>query len=693
MIMIAATTTPAATDTTTTTSYHKPSPSTTSASCVSLWDRLPSEIKDQIFNATDIPTRFINNQPITSNEIAYNYAQIWIAVVKTNSWDLDLKVLSKYSFPMLEFGHDVVTSREAYLQLCKLTPGQHDGVQSLQRLFESPKFWRIEEPGIFAGADLLSSLHKNEIPKLLVNIPMRQYWTDMLVGLKDLDQLKLFFVAGSNGHFQLCKHLYSNIFNNEYNISATSEIPLSDLFAYIILYAAERGYLDIVQFILTNINISHIKNNIPSEIQPQSGPSVTLNKSVTTKAIYAAFKNGNLEIIKLLLPLPNNDPTLKAHDKFMFSAVKHLHVIEFLLSEVPGVNVNACALAALNNAVLGGAELETVRYLVSEYQGNMDVNEAIKMAAQQYRYPIVKFLALHGAVNLDVINRYVLTKVAANGDLELLKALVQSPGVDPTASDNAALIEASFHGHLAVVQFLLTLPGVDATAQNNKAFRVAATGGQLIIIQYLLTVPGVDPTACGNEAIGSAVMFGHEEVAKVLLALPGVKKPSSERFLDQCFDLVSSLKGLRVLLRYSGVDGAAITTKYLPRVVSKTGVKLHMVKPLVEFPGVDVTFDNYSVARIASENRKADIVKYLMDLPNIDKAAMRNSAVAGAASTGDLEFVKLLLEVPEVAASSDKSMAIKMSAKKGHVEIMNLLLKVPGVRDPEGYSRFLCIEG
>ncbi|KAJ3292672.1 hypothetical protein HDU76_007140, partial [Blyttiomyces sp. JEL0837] len=233
------------------------------------------------------------------------------------------------------------------------------------------------------------------------------------------------------------------------------------------------------------------------------------------------------------------------------------------------------------------------------------------------------FLALRDIdnVDIDVISRFVLTSAAANGHLELMKDLVQLPGVDPTAAENASLIKVSLHGHLAVVQFLLTLPGVDATAQNNKAIRKAASGGHLIV-------------------------------------------PSSEGFLDSFFEAVFSLEGLRVVLRYSGVNAVAITTKY-PQ------------KPLVEFPGVDVTFDDYAAVRIAAEHGNLETVDYLMGLPDIDKAAMGNSAVAGAASDGDLELVKLLLEVPEVAASADKSMAIKMAAEKGRIEILKLLLKVP----------------
>ncbi|KAJ3286746.1 hypothetical protein HDU76_007936, partial [Blyttiomyces sp. JEL0837] len=363
------------TSTTTATTIDHKEPSSTapgsasassSSSSISLWDSLPFEIKEQILTETDAPTRFINNHPVTETEIRENAHDIWMAVINTNSWDRDLSVLPKASFPTILNGLDQVTSREVYHQLCKNRPNL-DRDKELQRLIRQ-ETWKDLEIWKFKYAsspELLIGYGSYSEP--LLHIPMRLYWMDLLPGLHELNQLKLFYVAGSFGHFELFQHLYNNLFLNQHEsnlIHTPSDMSLSDIVSHIIFFAAQRGYMNILQFLLTKFNIDD-DNNKPVDIPPPpSKPAITLTKSITNYAIPHACKMGYLEIVKFLLTVPGVDPTALDNYAVREAAGKgHLEIVKFLLT-VPGVDPTACDNYAVRNAASNGY-LDVVKFLLT----------------------------------------------------------------------------------------------------------------------------------------------------------------------------------------------------------------------------------------------------------------------------------------------------------------------------------------
>ncbi|KAJ3284303.1 hypothetical protein HDU76_008316, partial [Blyttiomyces sp. JEL0837] len=497
---------------------------------------------------------------------------------------------------------DQVTSREAYHHLCKIRPDL-DGVQPLQKLIQNLR-WKYLTTDRFV---------KESIAKLLINIPMRQYWTDLLTGLQDIHQLKLLFVAGSCGHFQLFQHRYNSIFGNQHDpniIKKPSEMPLCDILSYIVLLAAERGYMSIIAFILTKVNNTE---NQPADHQPQTKPAITLNKDITTQGIYAACKMGHLDILKLLLTLPNGDPTLQQYQHFLFLAVEHISVIKFLLLELPGVDVINISQLVLEYACTRGY-IDTVQFVLSNFHyQSLDLNKAVKRAAQPGHFNIVKLLATHGDIDWSLDNNYIIKMAAGFTDLEMIKFLVGMDGVDPSVSDNAPLRKAATRGHLDTVKYLMTLPGVDPTARCNEALREASYWGRLNVVRFLVTLGDVDPTAVDNEAVRNAGERGNLEIVKILLRLPGVDA--------------------------SVCDNEAV------RKAAKNG-HLDVVKVLVEVPGVDPAACNSEAFRYAAAGGHLDIVKVLSTVPSVDPTAVYNHAVKMAADNGHEEVVKFLLTLP-----------------------------------------------
>ncbi|KAJ3278382.1 hypothetical protein HDU76_009913, partial [Blyttiomyces sp. JEL0837] len=261
------------------------------------------------------------------------------------------------------------------------------------------------------------------------------------------------------------------------SISNNISIPdmtLSEVFSHILFFAAERGFMDIIQFILTVVNTTADDNEDEAsttiQSQPQSQPTITLIKSITTHAIYAAFKGCRLDIIKLLISLPNDDPELIRHEEFLHKVVHDINFVKFLLFKVPDYVIKWMAMSILISSSNQG-QIETVKFMLST---NPDIStfpktstgesfqSALLAAASRGYFDIFKML---WEVRGNVDGSYALSKAAGTGQLQIVKHLVKVEGLDPTTSlDNAAFSNAASGGHLEVVKFLLQYPGVDATA-------------------------------------------------------------------------------------------------------------------------------------------------------------------------------------------------------------------------------------
>ncbi|KAJ3298319.1 hypothetical protein HDU76_006477, partial [Blyttiomyces sp. JEL0837] len=674
--------------------------SRSSSAAFELWNNLPIEIKDQIFNESDIPTRFINNRLLAESEIKDNAHDIWMLVIKTN-WKGDISMLPEDAFPTILdiLGQVKPISKDIYRRICDIRSNL-TSTEYLEQVFDDPECWRgydIEHSAYYQ--DMFLDHQQDTVAKLPIHIPMRYFWKNELEYLlNNLDKLKLFFVAGSGGHFQLFQHLYNEIFIKNHSTSIpTSEISLSKLFSYIIQLAAERGYINIIQFVLTKINIEDAESSNNSQSQsepinlndtPTNVTKPTLVKSTITEAIYGAIEHGHLDIIKILLKLPNDDPTFQSHNrtKFVSGVSRHLEVIKFVLLEVPGVDVLNISITTLYHAAASGS-IDIVKFLLETVPGlptyskpphpmkplfNLQV--AVEVAAQCGWFDVVKIL-LEVGENVDVST--ALIKAAEAGNLSVVKYLVTVPGIDVSADDNLAIRSAATYMRFDVVRFLAVRDGVDVTVRDNEVLRTVTKSGNLETVKYLIGLPGVDPTADDNEAVRNAAIRGHEEVVKFLLTFPGVDLRSGDDAVFKWGASQGLIEPVRLWLLYSGVDASTISESFLSWAI--IWGHFDIVKMLVEFPGVDVTFDDNNAVRNAATCGNVKLVENFMGIPGVDVTAMDNDAFTSAASFGHLGVVELLLTVPEVDVTVNDNEAFRMAASGGHVDVVELLLTVPGV--------------
>ncbi|KAJ3317361.1 hypothetical protein HDU76_001207 [Blyttiomyces sp. JEL0837] len=739
------------------------------SSAVCLWDRIPTTIKGKILKETDIPTRFINKQPLSEDDIKQHAHAIWIAVINTYSWELDLTPLPKDKFPTILNGLGQVTSREVYHQLQKQRPDL-DVLKQLQPSTDNDEVWKFLYIRHFKP-DMVRELCQHQqstIPKLLIHIPMRQFWQEELETVfNNVDPLILLFVAGSCGHFELFQHLYNKIFHETNDNIATSEISLSLLFSYILYFAAGRGHINVIQFILTKVTISNnnsdnnfdentqleqqhsefqsrkgyksvfnffktkitkstTSTNVALTVNPQPihfGPeslailnitnelSTTkpnLIPAITTKAIHNASENGHLDIMKLLLPLPNDFPTLITanHTTITFNAARYVNVIKFLLSEIPGVNQQHIALSALKHASAMGV-IDTVRFVldtfpdISTYHPPypfLSFGTAVGEASFNGHLEIAQLLLRHRGT-VDVSS--ALVKACKAGHMDIVKVLMMVDGIRFEAGGKYAVTAAATAGHFDIVRLLMVQDGVDVSVEDNLVLRKAAEAGDLTLVKMLVGIglPNVDPCACENEAFRLAASKGHEEVVRFLLGLPGVDPSAND---NEAIRMAAAGGHLYVVSILLNVACGEVATRDTASLGPSEIIKVFVTGPgggddtsskiLVIAPGINPTACDNEAIRKASEFGYTEIVKMLVNVTGVDASACDNEAIRKAAENGHVEVVKILLKAPAVDPKACDNEALYMAAAGGHYDVVIALwLPSDAFIDPVTCNIVLCM--
>ncbi|KAJ3234147.1 hypothetical protein HDU81_001708 [Chytriomyces hyalinus] len=199
----------------------------------------------------------------------------------------------------------------------------------------------------------------------------------------------------------------------------------------------------------------------------------------------------------------------------------HVQTVAFLLSldEIdPAHNKNAALIGSVN-----GGHTAIVELLIGT--GKSDAsdqeNKAILVATSKGFEEIVELLMrerVAASKGFTAIVKLLLGWKGANGE-----------SVDPTAQENAALIQAAKHGHLDVVELLLDIPSVNPKSRKNLALYEACCHGHTLVAQLLYTRnPQLDmPVAI--RACEQAALSGHTQTVQFLLER--VHVPISASFL------------------------------------------------------------------------------------------------------------------------------------------------------------------
>jgi len=87
--------------------------------------------------------------------------------------------------------------------------------------------------------------------------------------------------------------------------------------------------------------------------------------------------------------------------------------------------------------------------------------------------------------NFGHLDNFTIRMASYNGNVSLVKQLLENETVDPSDYNNGAIRMASGQGHDGVVELLLADPRVDSTADNYRALCDAMISGEFKIVEML----------------------------------------------------------------------------------------------------------------------------------------------------------------------------------------------------------------
>ena len=228
-------------------------------------------------------------------------------------------------------------------------------------------------------------------------------------------------------------------------------------------------------------------------------------------------------------------------------------------------------------------------------------------------------LAIKTLERIPTIRDRDLTKTISEaietGDLGLVNILLWI-GVDPSARFNLAIRLASANGQIDVVRLLLQDERVDPSAEFNYAIRFASANGQIDVVRLLLQDERVDPSAENNYAIGIASANGHADIVRLLLHDERVDPSAENNYAIKFASANGRIDVVRLLLQDERVDPSA-ENNYALRMASANG-HTSVVRLLLQDERVDPSVENNYALRMASRYRHADIVASLLEDPRVD---------------------------------------------------------------------------
>ncbi|KAJ3191773.1 hypothetical protein HK101_007427 [Irineochytrium annulatum] len=172
---------------------------------------------------------------------------------------------------------------------------------------------------------------------------------------------------------------------------------------------------------------------------------------------------------------------------------------------------------ALSQACLHG-HVSIARYLLEQpgVDAAAEDNNPLRSAAANGRDEVVRLLLDRRGVDIAAKDHYAIRHAVKNGHREVVELLLERGG-DPSLDGCESVTWAAAYGHVEVIRLLLDHPGVDLSAHNNRAIRFSAENGCCEMVRLLLKVPGVDPKANKSEALRWASRHGYVEIVRMLI--------------------------------------------------------------------------------------------------------------------------------------------------------------------------------
>ena len=228
-------------------------------------------------------------------------------------------------------------------------------------------------------------------------------------------------------------------------------------------------------------------------------------------------EHNNVDAVKQMLADPKVSVWLDSDVYAMEFSCRHGHIdMVNVLLQSTGITDHDFV-RPLQFAIIGG-HTEVVKLLINRPGMNVNIgkNVAIRLAAQHGHVDIVKLLLAKPQVNPSDVENEAIVSAVRNNHTEVVRILCADPRVDPSFDDNCVIRWAATYGHDDIVKLLLKDPRVYPAAKNNYAIRMASFYGHTNVVRLLLADPCIDSSVDNYYALTHATGRGHVEVVKLL---------------------------------------------------------------------------------------------------------------------------------------------------------------------------------
>jgi ankyrin repeat protein len=226
----------------------------------------------------------------------------------------------------------------------------------------------------------------------------------------------------------------------------------------------------------------------------------------------------------------------------------------------------------------------------------ISLDDFVAALTKAYSEDIEPWIAMAKTGKVDVnqkdsSGRPLLNQAVLHNKLDVLKELLQVPGIAVNAKDKAGrtpLIQAVFMNRLEALRMLLLAPGTDVNAQDKfgqTALMFAASSGKIEAIKELLRASGIDINKTDNEG------------ATALMKAVGS---------DQATTMLLQVRGIDV----NAKNNAGSTSLMLAAILGK----LDVLKELLQTPEIRVNEKDRAgrtALSLAITNRNADVARFL----------------------------------------------------------------------------------
>lgn len=246
-------------------------------------------------------------------------------------------------------------------------------------------------------------------------------------------------------------------------------------------------------------------------------PSIENNK-----AIIIATEKGYLDMVKLLLTDLRVNPSVDDNYALIEACRRgYAMIVKKLLSDkrVSPVNVNANPLTTAidnNNPQIVKILLEDGRINPASLR-----NHNIIIASEKGYNEIVKLLLNDNRVNPSDRDNEAIILASTNGNVDAVKTLLMDNRVNPSVRNNEAIEIASFNGHLDIVEILLMDDRVKRVGVykllNPDLVTIASAEGKERLVSLLLNVAKLDPSIDDNLPLINAIDNNNFYISNLLL--------------------------------------------------------------------------------------------------------------------------------------------------------------------------------